>query len=550
MRRSIFALSTLFFIFSVFAFQNCGKLQTSQLRPTSSVKLGNGSEYYDKQLIIKMKDDNSQQSLYAWAQQNSLQNMNSDNDSNEVIWDSQHMSHWKWEEPVTPAEMAQLLKQSSFGNDIEYAEPNYIFYPSVAKDLDIIPLSQQVLTTASPYFEKLAELESQLMPLESSTSRPIVAVIDSGIDLSHEAFIKTDAIWKNLGETGTDSLGRDKRTNGVDDDGNGYADDVSGYNFRDRNNILDDSSGHGTHCAGTVLGIGQNIFNLDVDVTTNPELRSKIRIMPLKFIGSNGGATSDAINAVFYAVRNGARVLSNSWGGPTYSRALESVIAYSYDNEAVFVAAAGNDGRSNDATPVYPSNYSFPNLLSVAANDNGDKLAFFSNFGAKTVDIGAPGSFILSTFPKPVGGVQSNYYEYLSGTSMATPMVAGTAALMFYENKLLKAHQIKNLLVENGDNLSTLTGLLKAPMRLNPAASVAQAKLTAPADSKPSRSLASVSSESNEPSAGKGAGCGLVKAISDQAGPRPPNSSPWLFVMLLVIPFVFAMSLRRSPNII
>ncbi len=549
MRQSFAILSATSFIILFFAFQNCAKLPSSQFSSSSVLKLSDGSEYYDKQLIVKMKDDSSQQSLYAWAQENSLQNMNSDNDSNEVMWDSQHMSHWKWESPLDVAEIQQRLNQSAFANGIEYTEPNFIFYPSLVTSLDAIPMSQRVLTTAAPFAAKLSDVAIELTPLSASSDRPIVAVIDSGIDLTHSAFVKTDAIWKNPGESGLDAQNRDKSTNGIDDDGNGYIDDINGYNFRDRNNNLADSSGHGTHCAGTVLGVGQDIFNLNVDVTANPELRSKIQIMPLKFIGPNGGATSDAINAVYYAVQKGARVLSNSWGGPTYSRALVDAIGFSYDNDVVFVAAAGNDGRSNDSTPTYPSNYESPNVISVAANDNRDKLAYFSNFGGKTVDISAPGFYIFSTSPKPSGAVATNYYEYLSGTSMATPMVAGTAALIFYENKLLKSHQIKSLLVDNGDSLSNLTGLLRAPVRLNPAASIAQAKITAPTVAEPRRSLSSVSGQSNETASGKTAGCGLVKAVSDGSGPRPPQAPPWLPVSLLMLPLVLALGFRKQPRV-
>lgn len=549
MRYSFAIFSASAFLISFFAFQNCAKLPTSQLNSSSVLKLSDGSEYYDKQLIVKMKDDSSQQSLYAWAQENSLLNMNSDNDSNEITWDSQHMSHWRWESPIDVAEIQQRLSQSAFANSIEYTEPNFVFYPSAVTTLDAIPMSQWVLTTAAPFAAKLSDVGLELTPLSATSERPIVAVIDSGIDLTHSAFVKTDAIWKNTGESGLDAQNRDKSTNGIDDDGNGYVDDINGYNFRDRNNNLADSSGHGTHCAGTVLGVGQDIFNLNVDIAVNPELRSKVQIMPLKFIGPNGGATSDAINAVYYAVRKGARVLSNSWGGPTYSRALNEAIGYSYDNDVVFVAAAGNDGRSNDSTPTYPANYESPNLISVAANDNLDKLAYFSNFGGKTVDISAPGFYIFSTYPKPVGAVATNYYEYLSGTSMATPLVAGTAALIFYENKSLKSHQIKSLLVDNGDGLSNLTGLLKAPVRLNPAASIAQAKITAPTAAEPRRSLASVSSQNSEEASGKNAGCGLVKAISDQSGPRPPQPQQWLLAVLLLLPIGLAMSFRKQPRV-
>jgi subtilisin family serine protease len=248
----------------------------------------------------------------------------------------------------------------------------------------------------------------------------VVAVTDSGIDGRHPEL--GPRIWRNPGELG----------NGVDDDANGYVDDIFGWNFvTDSPNVYDDPEvdAHGTHVAGTIGAVRDNGIGV-AGVT------SRAQLMPLKFIGSDGGVTSDAVRAISYASDNGAQVINASWGGPTNSQALQQAIAAS---PAVVVAAAGNEGKDNDLQPDFPASYNLANVISVAAIDNVGQLGQFSNRGLLSVDLGAPGVDIGSTIP-------NNGYAPFSGTSMAAPHVAGTAALVRSLRPDLSAGEVVSLL--------------------------------------------------------------------------------------------------------
>lgn len=233
----------------------------------------------------------------------------------------------------------------------------------------------------------------------------LVAVIDSGVDYDHPDLAAN--MWTNAGEI---------PGNGFDDDGNGYVDDVHGYDFFEGDGDPRDVDGHGTHVAGTICAVGDNGIGI-VGVSRN------CRIMALRFIGPNGGYTSGAIAALDYAVAMGAKLSNNSWGGGGFSQALEDAIQRAAAADHIFVAAAGNDASDNDRLPQYPAGYALGNVVAVAATDNRDGLADFTNYGAATVDLGAPGVAIASTYVD--GG-----YAYLDGTSMAAPNVTGVLALM------------------------------------------------------------------------------------------------------------------------
>lgn len=530
------------------AFQNCGKVARSQLEAESLGKLSVPIEKMDKQLIVKMKSGEGHAEMLEMASQMGLQNLNEDTPSAMAAWNDNNMSLWGWEGSTSPEELMGDLSASSIGSMIEYAEPNYIFQESAVERIGSIATASQIISS-DLFNAMILDLRANLSPIDlTSRPRQIVAVIDSGVDINHLAFQGADAIWQNTNEIGTDDQGRDKRTNGIDDDSNGYVDDYAGYNFRDKNNNVSDSTGHGTHCAGIVLASNQNVFDTSVVLPVADNRKSKILIMPLKFIGPTGGATSDAINAIFYAANNGAKVLSNSWGGPSYSRALEDAIAYAYDRDIVFVAAAGNAASNNDSSPVYPANYKLPNVISVASTDALDRLSTFSNFGTGSVDIAAPGSRILSTYPNPAGvGITNDYYQYLSGTSMATPVVAGLAALSLYENRLLKPHQVKQVVLDGADELDSLQGKLSTPARVKPIATIALARVTTPASSKPVVASRSPSSAAAEEPAGA-AGCGLVAAVG---GSLPPSGGgpSGLLTALLILPLALALALRHRQTI-
>jgi len=248
--------------------------------------------------------------------------------------------------------------------------------------------------------------------VSTGSSSTTVAVIDTGVDISHPDL--DSHIWTNPGESGGG-----KETNGVDDDGNGLVDDVHGWDWwNDDNTVYDSGDGdaHGTHVAGTIAAETNNGAGV-------AGVCWSCKIMPLKFLGPAGGYTSDAILAINYAVAEGAKVINASWGGSTNSSALKDAIDAAGAAGVLFVAAAGNDNANTDTSPHYPSSYTSTNLLSVAAIDSAGNRSSFSSYGPTSVDLGAPGSNILSTLP---GGT----YGYYSGTSMATPHVSGVAAVV------------------------------------------------------------------------------------------------------------------------
>jgi subtilisin family serine protease len=271
----------------------------------------------------------------------------------------------------------------------------------------------------------------------------VVADIDSGVDYNHEDLINN--IWRNPREIPNDNK---------DNDSNGFVDDVVGWDFYNRDNRPWDDNGHGTHTSGTLGATGGNGAGIS-------GVSPRVSIMPLKFLSRYGsGSTEDAILAINYAVKAGAHILSNSWGGDEYSQALQETIAAAGEKNVLFVAAAGNDGTDNDATPMYPASYDLPNIVSVAASDSNDLLADFSNFGFKTVHLAAPGDVIHSTLP-------SNRYGIMSGTSMACPVVAGAAALLKAHRPTLSAVALKDILLSSVDVAQAYQGKVRSGGRLN-----------------------------------------------------------------------------------
>jgi subtilisin family serine protease len=262
----------------------------------------------------------------------------------------------------------------------------------------------------------------------------VVAVIDTGVDYNHTDLAAN--IWRNT---------REVAGNGRDDDGNGYVDDYYGFNFNNSSSNPLDDNGHGTHVAGTIGAVGNNGVGA-AGVNWN------VRIMSLKFMDSAGsGYTSSAVSAIYYAVNNGAKVINNSWGGGGYDQALASAIQYARSRGVIVVNAAGNDSANVDTSPFYPGSINYDNVLTVAATDQNNNLASFSNYGANTVDIAAPGVSILSTYI-------SNRYAYMSGTSMAAPHVAGAAALVWSRNPTWTYSQVISALVSNTTASASLNG--------------------------------------------------------------------------------------------
>ncbi len=279
--------------------------------------------------------------------------------------------------------------------------------------------------------------------IQSGSRSVTVAVIDSGVDYRHPDLAAN--IWRNVREIAGD---------GIDNDRNGFVDDIVGYDFANRDNNPMDDNGHGTHVAGTIGAVGNNSLGV-IGVSPN------VSIMPLKFLARDGsGFTMDGVRAVDYATRMGADVINASFGGGGYSQAMYDAISRANSAGVLFVAAAGNAANNNDWRPSFPANYDLPNVISVAATDHNDRLANFSNYGRNTVDLAAPGVNILSTLP-------GSRYGFLSGTSMAAPHVAGAAALLFAQNPNQSVAQVKSKLLNSVDRVAALGSTTLTGGRLN-----------------------------------------------------------------------------------
>jgi subtilisin family serine protease len=289
----------------------------------------------------------------------------------------------------------------------------------------------------------------------ANCSSVVVGIIDEGYMFTHADLAAN--VYKNPGETAG---------NGRDDDGNGLVDDIYGWDFANNDNTVFDGAGddHGTHVAGTIGGVGGNGIGV-------AGVCHQVKLMGAKFLGNRGGTTANAIKAVDYftGLKNkGVNIVAtnNSWGGGGYSQGLADAIERANSAGILFIAAAGNDGTNNDTTASYPSGYASSNIISVAALDGTGALAWYSQYGATTVDIGAPGSAVMSTVPvSSKGKVVSGYASY-SGTSMATPHVAGAAALYKARNPSATAAQIKAALL-NGTPTPSLSGKVATGDRLD-----------------------------------------------------------------------------------
>jgi len=288
--------------------------------------------------------------------------------------------------------------------------------------------------------------------ITTGSPNTLVAVIDTGVDYTHPDL--ADNIWTNPGEI---------PGNGIDDDLNGYVDDIHGYDFAYNDGDPFDDFGHGTHVAGTIAAVGNN----GIGVTG---VNWQAKIMAVKMLdATGGGTTAAAVESVLYATNMGAKISNNSWGGGGFSQALLDAILAANDSGALFVAAAGNASSNNDLFPEFPASYDAPNIISVAATDHNDFMAYFSNYGATTVDLGAPGVSIYSTVPAIGNPCCSNSigYMYLDGTSMASPHVAGAATLLMSYFSTETHLQIKQRLLGSAQPIASLSGITVTGGRLD-----------------------------------------------------------------------------------
>ncbi|MBI2027493.1 MAG: S8 family serine peptidase [Deltaproteobacteria bacterium] len=374
---------------------------------------------------------------------------------------------WHLSPDVSSKELAESLSKHPL---IQYAEPDYIVYTmggeKKKKQDTTIPLpAEDNVSGPDPKLTNsygLLKIEApKAWEIHRGTSEVIIAIIDSGIDYRHDDL--STNLWYNTGEVGSYEDDKNKthnrQTDGIDNDGNGYIDDVIGWDFRNNDGKPYDDNDHGTHVAGIAGAIGDNSLG-------SSGVTKDVRLMILKFIHSDGsGKVSDAIKAISYAIKNGAKVLSNSWGGASFSQSLQEAIVLTAENNMLFVAAAGNGGDDSkgdniDKEPVYPAAFDLSNIISVAATNRSDKLEFFSNYGSTNVDFAAPGADIFSTLP-------NNKYGNFSGTSMATPYVAGAAALLLGFNSNLTTLEIKQALMDSVDPLAGLKNKTVTGGRLN-----------------------------------------------------------------------------------
>lgn len=329
---------------------------------------------------------------------------------------------------------------------VDYAEPDYIVF---ATDT----------TPNDPGYNDLWGMLKIEAPaawdVQRGTGHTVVGVIDTGVDYSHEDL--SDNIWTNADEVAG---------NGVDDDGNGFVDDVYGWDFLNEDSDPMDDNSHGTHVAGTIGATGDNALGVVGVVWTT-------RIMALKFLGADGfGVTSDAVEAVNYATmmrERGVpvRLTNNSWGGGGFDQAMYDAVEAAGAAGMLFVAAAGNEATDNDVFAHYPSSLTLSNVIAVANTDVSDDLAGSSNYGSVSVDLAAPGSSIKST-------ILSDSYGYKSGTSMAAPHVAGAAALLWDSASGASWQEIREAIFAGVDPVTDLSGLLVTGGRLNVQAALEQ----------------------------------------------------------------------------
>jgi subtilisin family serine protease len=363
---------------------------------------------------------------------------------------------------VDPADADDAAEELARQRVVDYVEPNYVLHASRLPN-DRGFGEQWGLRNVGQYGGKPGADVHASDAWDVTTGAGVtVAVVDTGVDYNHPDLGPN--VWTNPSDP----------KNGVDDDGDGFVDDVHGADFINEDSDPNDDAGHGTHVAGIVGARGNN----GVGVTG---VNWDAKIMALKFLDGNGeGNTGDAANAIDYAVSHGARVINASWGGPAFSQALFQAVKRAGDKGVLFVAAAGNDGENADTTPDFPAAFELANVISVAASDRNDKLLDFSNYGAHSVDLAAPGDDIYSTVPTIS---DESGYESFSGTSMATPFVSGAAALYLSRAPQSTADQVKAALLQNVDQSPSFAGKVASGGRLDIAralGAVAPAPATSP----------------------------------------------------------------------
>lgn len=349
--------------------------------------------------------------------------------------------------------LKRAVKEFRKDKNVIYAEPDYTLKPARIPDDPHFSLQWALNNTGQTIGGIAGKPDADIDAVEAwdlttGSANIVVAVIDTGVDYTHPDISQN--VWHNPFET---------PGNGIDDDRNGYIDDIYGIDTANGDSNPMDDDGHGTHVAGIIGAVGNNSRGI-CGINWN------VKIMALKFMGSNGyGSVSGAIECLEYASatkKKGVPVVltNNSWSGINFSQALYDAIQAQLREGILFVVAAGNDGENTDENPVYPACYDLPNVITVAATDNNDEIADYSNFGRNSVHIAAPGNDIISLYP---GG----RYEFMSGTSMAAPHVSGVIALLKEMYPGYDWKHLRNRVISSGDDIQSLTDKVLSGGRLN-----------------------------------------------------------------------------------
>ncbi|QNP40354.1 S8 family serine peptidase [Lysobacter solisilvae (ex Woo and Kim 2022)] len=358
-------------------------------------------------------------------------------------------------------DIAATVSALAANPNVEYAEPNWTYQhhatsnDSYYSNGSLWGMYGDASSPANQYGSQAAEAWAAG---HTSCNGVVVGVIDEGIFYNHEDLAAN--IWTNPYDP----------ADGIDNDGNGYVDDVRGWDFEGNTNNINSggaSDDHGTHVSGTIAGIGGNGKGVA------GVCWSGVKLISGKFLGRRGGSTANAIKAIDYfndlKARHGLNIVAtnNSWGGGGFSQALQDAIGRADSAGILFIAAAGNDAYNNDTTASYPSNYPNANVIAVASTTSTGGLSSFSQWGPTTVDIGAPGSGIYSTVPVSSKGKLVSGYASYNGTSMATPHVTGAAALYASSHPGATAADIKAAILGSAVPTASLSGKVLTGGRLN-----------------------------------------------------------------------------------
>lgn len=319
-------------------------------------------------------------------------------------------------EPELDSVPDTLSVLAALGADLRFSEPDHmVFTMGVIPNDALFDQLYGLHNTGQTGGTADADIDApEAWQITTGSHEIVVAVIDTGIDWNHPDLAEN--IYFNIAELGFDANGNPRKSNGVDEDNNGFVDDWVGWNFYSNNNNPMDDNMHGTHCAGTIGAVGNNSIGV-------AGVAWRVRMLPIKFLGANGGGfASGGAESLLYAGIKNVHLTSNSWGGGGNSALIESAVAHLNTLGIPVIAAAGNNGSDLATVPAYPAAYTFPNVVTVIATDHRDQIAPFSNFGTTLAHIAAPGVNTMST-------INDNRYRALSGTSMATPHVAGAMAL-------------------------------------------------------------------------------------------------------------------------